>query len=269
MYKIKIAALILSVFSGLSQAGTVISCIDKSSASSQYDYGDAPSSYGSACHDTDRWQKLGNTWDTDSAINSEGSDNATDDGVKWKTSSDGGNTWSSWSSNGALKQGDKVKFKFSVNRSNDGNHQYDELKSWIDWNQDFNWSNTDEVIKMKRWYKNETKKGELDTSSSNFNNDLGTYNSNITFAKFYRTMTIPLDAVLGDTWMRVRVVCENSISQYSANQVLDATGYQHQGEVEDYKLTIVAKTASVPEPSTLFIFALGLFALGVKRKKFV
>ena len=102
---------------------------------------------------------------------------------------------------------------------------------------------------------------------SNFNTDLQTYNSNITFANFYKKLTIPLDAMLGDTWMRVRLVCENSISQYSANQILDATGYQHQGEVEDYKLTIVAKTATVPEPATLFMFALGIFALGAKRKK--
>lgn len=267
MNKIILTALLLIGFSSFSQAGTVISCIDKSNANSKYDYGDAPSSYGTACHDTDRWQNLGSKWDTDSANNLVGNDDATDDGVSWKTSSDGGDTWSSWSSNGVLTRGDTVKFRFSVNRSNDGNHLYDELKAWVDWNQDSNWSNSGEVIKKKRWAKNENKKGKLSTSSSSFNTDLQTYNSNITFANFYKKLTIPLDAMLGDTWMRVRLVCENSISQYSANQVLDATGYQHQGEVEDYKLTIVAKAAAVPEPATLFMFALGIFALGAKRKK--
>lgn len=273
MNKIKIAALFVIGFSGFSQAGTVISCVDKSNAhkmngySSNYDYGDAPSSYGVACHDTDRWQNLGNDWDVDSATNVVDSDNTTDDGVSWRTSSDGGNTWSDWSSDQVLRQGDQVEFKFEVTRSNDGGHEYDELKAWVDWNQDSNWDNASEVVEQEVWNKNEAPDGTLDTSSPHYNGDLGTNNSNITFATFYETLNIPLDAVLGDTWMRARVVCENSLSQYSVNHVLDATGYQHQGEVEDYKLTVVAKAVSVPEPSTLFIFALSLIGLAVKRRK--
>jgi hypothetical protein len=48
---------------------------------------------------------------------------------------------------------------------------------------------------------------------------------------------------------------------------LISTGYQHQGEVEDHRLLVArVPKISVPEPSTLFIFAIGLLAFTIKRK---
>ena len=81
-------------------------------------------------------------------------------------------------------------------------------------------------------------------------------------------MTIPTNSAIGDIWLRARVVCSTSLGLYSDNMNLIATGYQHQGEVEDYKLTVVARApaAPVPEPATLFIFALGLLSLAANRK---
>jgi len=259
---------VLASLSGVVQASKVVSCTGKSNI----DFGDAPDSYGAACHQTKEWQKLGKKWSEDSASNDVDSDNASDDGVKWRTflgkDAANKNTWTEWSSTASLTQGDKVQFRFNLRRANYGNHQFDELKAWIDWDNDYNWSNDDEVLINKQWRKNQNRK-DKDLFDSSYNNDLKTNNNSDTWRNYKVNITIPLDATLGDTWMRARVVCENSLTKYSDNYMLIATGFQDQGEVEDYKLTIVAKNSPtpVPEPSTLFIFTLGLLTLGLKRRK--
>jgi hypothetical protein len=80
---------------------------------------------------------------------------------------------------------------------------------------------------------------------------------------------VPLDAVIGSTWMRARVICENSLTTYDRNNnVFHATGYYHQGEIEGYKLTINAiPPTSVPKPITLLVFGSALFGLVRSRRK--
>ena len=284
----------LSCFSSVTMASTVVSCATALSNNSNRDYdrGDAPMAtgqYGQACHDTNAWQQLGGAgktngvknpltgdgnssgsnnsgWDVDTLAESQvvGSDDVTDNGVKWST--DGGTTWTN---SGVITQGDTVVFKFKVKRSNTGNHQFDELKAWIDWDRDFSWEeNLSEVLIDEKWAKNADKYGNINGNGST-NTDLPTNNNTDTFRKYTQTITIPVDALTGDIWMRARVTCENSLISDN-NNTLYATGYYHQGEVEDYKLTIAAKPSdpiSVPEPTTLLIFASALLGLRLNRKR--
>ncbi|MFT7007383.1 MAG: hypothetical protein ACJAXJ_001898 [Colwellia sp.] len=139
------------LLSGTAQASKVVSCNSKSNI----DFGDAPSNYGTACHQTDTWQKLGTGWSAESANNTVDSDNPTDDGVTWRTKAVGTSAWSNWSSDEVLTQGDDVEFKFKVTRVGYGHHQYDEIKAWADWDQDSIWNNNNEVLIEEQWFKNQ------------------------------------------------------------------------------------------------------------------
>ncbi|MGL1957603.1 MAG: PEP-CTERM sorting domain-containing protein [Colwellia sp.] len=299
-------SIILIIFSNVTFAGAVVSCDDDRLNGKNLDYGNATDQESSACHATNAWQQLGSDWDSDSPSTEE-TDLTTNDGVSWVTSNDGG---ANWVTNGELTSGGLVKFQFNVARATTGNHKYDLLESWIDWNQDGEWNDDEydntnadkERIISEKWWKNQDSEGNVATSG-NKNWDLSTWNElgqadngsknrdgnwfqdwyggNNQWAKeiynsddqhaTYTTgkITIPVLDALQEIWLRVRVVCENSLERYSDGMNLIATGYQHQGEVEDYKLTVASNSGaqSVPEPSTLFIFALGLLAFVIQRKQ--
>ena len=206
----------------------------------------------------------------------------TDNGVHWRTSSDGGITWSDYG-NGDITQGDTVEYRFGVARSTDGTHEYDRLKVWADWNKNEVFDNdASEILYEKDWALHEDSNGNATDASSNAsvnngrkNYDLSNlanhnvYNSSQYFSYFTQQVTIPIDALTGDTWLRARIVCENAITErhgYGSSTML-ATGYYNQGETEDYKIKIIAKVVDVPEPSTLLVFAIGLLGITVGRKK--
>lgn len=278
------------VQSNLLFAGTVTSCASKqgNNNSLKYDYGDAPQSYGVACHQTDAWQSLGGSkrkdskWDKDApndvAIDS---DNATDDGVKWRIKNEDG-SWGKWGTSATLTQGEQVQFAFKFTRSSTGNHKYDALKSWVDWNGSGDWSNnSDEILIDETWAKNHDHKDKVDGGGT-WNKDIkltqnkdgvwGTENSDVLFRHYKQTITVPISDFEGDTWLRARVMCENSLTNYSQKTGTDtyniaAFGFQDQGEVEDYRLKIVKKpTVEVSEPSTLLILLSGLF-IAIRRRK--
>jgi hypothetical protein len=274
----------LLCFSNVSFASSVISCDSKSNGdTATFDYGDATVSsdgtaYGEACHDTNRWQQLGWTGDGklegDSGSSSddvnenngwtgEESQNSVDlgdNGVKWKVQNSDG-SWPSTFNSGELTAGANVKFEFIVKRSNEGNHIFDQLKSWSDWNGNGIFED-DEVIIDEKWQKNHNRNDVLSANSGNANSDLGTNNNAAQWRKYYTQIQVPSNAVIGDTWMRARVICENSL--VAANDyTLSSTGYYHQGEVEDYKVAI----NQVPEPTTLLVFGSALIGLLLNRKK--
>jgi len=280
----------LLCFSNMSFAGTVktINC-----GSGTYDYGDAGVSsngtvYGEACHDTNRWQQLGgsgrnNPLEGDSGASSdadnenkgwsgETSQNANDkgdNGVTWRIK-DSNDDWG----RGELAQGDVVEFQFKVKRSNEGNHQFDQLKAWIDWNGNGTFDESENIIDEK-WYK----VADSFAAGNTTGNQLGGYNndplvrgnngwnsirnSDITISKITTAgIQIPFNNVVSDTWMRARIICENSLVANN-DYTLSSIGYYHQGEVEDYKL----KISQVPEPTTLLVFGSALFGLVLSRKK--
>ena len=262
-----------------------------------YDYGNATGQEASACHSSNYWQRFGSE-STREKTQTE-SDLDTNDGVSWRTSTNG-TDWTEWTS-GELSSGGFVQFQFDVNRAIYGNHKYDQLEAWVDWNQDGVWNDslytdsnaTGEQIYSKQWQKHEShdvingvevtaeqtwnnldwtnNKVKQNWSGGNgtWNHDSNKLNSQDSSATFTTSaIEVPVVDALTQVWLRARIVCENSLERFSDGMNLIATGFQNQGETEDYLLTVATKAAKpVPEPSTLFIFALGLIAFVTRRKK--
>jgi hypothetical protein len=245
---------------------------------------------GSSLNDGYKLTTASKTWTAESGVNSgidgdmttiNGVAVDTDNGVHWRTSSDGGITWSDYG-NGDITQGDTVEYRFGVARSTDGTHEYDRLKVWADWNKNEVFDNdASEILYEKDWALHEDSNGNATDApnpsekNTKLNNDLSNlaghnvYNSSQYYSYFTQQVTIPIDALTGDTWLRARIVCENAITErhgYGSSTML-ATGYYNQGETEDYKIKIIAKVVDVPEPSTLLVFAIGLLGITVGWKK--
>jgi hypothetical protein len=285
----------LLCFSNVSFASGVLDCATANKDNGSYDYGDATESgnatvsngskYGQACHDTNRWQQLG--WTGDGALEGDSGDrsddanknggwnaettqndvDAGDNGVKWKVQNSDG-TWPINFSREELTAGANVEFFFIVKRSNEGNHKFDQLKAWNDWNGNGIFEDNEAIIDEK-WYKNHDRNGNLLANTSNTNSDLPTNNNADVWRKYYTVMQVPIDAVVGETWMRARIICENSLTTDDRdNNIFLSTGYYHQGEVEDYKVAINARPPTpVPEPTTLLVFGSALIGLVLSRRK--
>lgn len=230
-----------------------------------------------------RWTGHGNTEQAVKDVD------GSDDGVMWRTKNEDG-SWSDWGTSGTMYRGQEVEFKFAMWRANIGHHTYDKLKAWVNWNGDHYFNNGgsgNEVIFDRNWYKNHDIHDRRDTTSGVWNGGLKSNNSSDLYREYKITLRVPMDAKIGDIWMRARVTCSDSLASYSDNFNLLPWGYQHQGEVEDYKLTIASRApdvpvdpdpprpgrpgpvASVPEPETyaLFSILLGLMALNRRRKQ--
>jgi hypothetical protein len=293
----------LLCFSNMSFAGTVQNC----TVGNDKDFGDATQSskggtYGQACHETNAWQQLGDaglgrdlqgdTGGTDDSLSknigwNSGSDQSDDlngssedigdNGVSWRVADANGNFTGAYGQP-ELTQGQDVQFKFTVTRSDEGNHLFDRLKVWVDWNGLGGFNNDafgttgSEILGQRDWAKNENADDALDgmtgSENSTYSNQIHSKNSSVTSRNYIMETTIPMSAIVGDTWMRARIVCSNSLNNYSVDMNLLATGYQDQGEVEDYKVTINARPPTpVPEPTTLLVFGTALIGLVLSRKK--
>jgi hypothetical protein len=186
--------------------------------------GDAPAPYGAAWHDTDEWQRLGN-------------DNTEDDGVWWSIN---GGSWG----HDDLTVGDQVSFRFDLWTSGTGRHNYNQVKAWVDWNQNYAWTNDlSEIVLEERVFRNP----DYDVPAST---------SILTSASFLIT-----DDMIGDLWLRGRAQCNHvpfgSMTPY---------GNLWQGEVEDWRLTVNA--TNVPEPSSILLIGAGLLGLiGVRNRR--
>jgi len=280
-------AVLLSGMSNTAYAGSATPCGSKTNI----DYSDAPDSYGAACNQTQRWQSLGpgtdqgdnddnksesngkykgtegyQEYSREDGVNVDGDEG--DDGVLWRTSSDGGLTWSELGNDGVITQGDIVEFSFLVGRSQTGTHEFDQVKAWADWNIDGEFDeDPSEILIDEKWALNRDSSDVLDPdSNARWNGDLNTRNNTDLYRVYTVQMQIPLDAVTGDSWLRARIACENAVmNTHQGGGTLYATGYYDQGETEDYEITIAAKV--VPEPSTLLVFAIGLIGMATARKK--
>jgi hypothetical protein len=216
-----------------------------------YEYSDA-GGYGSAWHVTNGWQQLGDNWDTESGPLTVDLD-PSDDGVDWST--DGGSTWGY----SDLTIGQEVIFRFDMRRAPYGNHNYDQIKAWIDWDGDNLWNNTEEVILAEQWFKYDPDPTRSTSYDDTWwaNNGGSTINPNAELQRtFLVTLTVPDDAVLGMTWLRARVSCDHVTFANTTPY-----GELWQGEVEDYKLNIT------PVPSGIILAGIGLVVARWRLKR--
>lgn len=214
--------------------------------------GDAPNPYGVAKHQTTEWQMLGSS--------------TADNGVWWSTD---GTNWG----HDAVYVGDQIQFKFALWSAGYGNHTYDQVKSWVDWNQDGIWNNdSSEVVLADRFWKvytddpsNPLNPGDnisfYDDTDPNFDHD--SYNLNYATTTYFETAAYTIGAdMVGSLWLRARAQC-----WHVPFDTMQPTGELWQGEVEDWMLTV--NSTPVPEPATMILLGTGIIGIAAScRKKF-
>jgi hypothetical protein len=180
---------------------------------------DVPEPYEDAWHDTAQWQQVGN-------------DNLVDDGVWWSV--DGGATWG----HNGLTVGDEVTFRFDLWTSGSGRHDYNQLKAWVDWNQDFDWANdSSEIVLEERVFQRPNNPHPVPGIST-----------------LVSSAYLITEDMIGDLWLRARAQCNHV--PFGTMTPYDGLW---QGEVEDWKLTVNA--ADVPEPQAILLLGVGLLGL--------
>jgi len=215
------------------------------------DTGDAPAGYANAKHDSSEWNFLGKN-------------SKVDNGVLWST--DGGSTWG----NKAVFVGDKIEFQITLWSAGYGQHNYDQAKAWVDWDNNKTWINDNMLVPSAAGYiSNETVLAGIYYKNVNAihtdpSTDAAKLSDNLNydmFSTFTTTEYLITDSMVGTLWLRARAQC-NHVGYNSMNPY----DYLTQGEVEDWGITV--SRAPVPEPATMLLFGAGIIGLAsVCRKK--
>lgn len=233
---------------------TVIgAAIINSTQASPFNYGDesdAPAPYGKAWTSTGDYQRLGQSY-------------GIDDGVSW--SLNGGLTFG----HEAITIGQTVKFKFDLYSHNIGGHVFDPVRAWFDSDANGSWSNNEMIFSGQ--YDKATnapywQKGTPDNPYAGAPYQDRTWRQGDTNdwikTSFYTDLLFGENFKVGQSWLRARATCDASIGGtdwygyhngywgWHANagdiNLMGPTGYLHQGEAEDYKITVLAKPVVVP-----------------------
>lgn len=217
--------------------------------------------YAGTTHDTAEWNQLGRS-------------NTADDGVLWSVN--GG----AWGTDEIIATGQfTIQFQISLWSAGYGNHDYDQVKAWVDWNNDDYFLNDNLTVPSDASYQaGETiLAGKYDKDASQIASEIGkddrwriwrneNYDTMTTFVTGPFTVTEDmLDSLtLGDFegyWLRARSQCDhvgyNSMNPYSN---------LWQGEAEDYFIKIT-DGREVPEPATMVLFGTGMMGLAAWRRR--
>ena len=189
--------------------------------------------------------------------------------VVWSTD---GTNWG----NGALTVGETVYFRFTMHKTDEGDHYADLLKAWIDWNMDGTFDQSESLFYERAIFP---------TAYGHDGSIVGRLGVDQYFEFTSQGFLLTSDHI-GEIDMLVRATCTESVLAAAgitgtwANQwnigfdtydlLFMPTGTLGQGEVERYAFIVNdAPPPTVPEPTTLFLFSSGLIGLAVivRRKR--
>jgi hypothetical protein len=186
-----------------------------------------------------RWQMLGNSW-------------GDADGVSWTTLDAHGHPGAY--GHDAVNIGDTVRFKFNIHKTLYGEHEFDALRAWIDWDHDGFDISDDEIIK-ERYEFNPFDRYSNDPYETTWWGE-SLYYANIDHS-FYTDVAFT-EAGYFDLW--ARVTCSSDLAGDWDNLTPWANNLI-QGEIEKYSIHVV------PLPPALLLLVSGLMSLGAFQRK--
>jgi hypothetical protein len=217
-----------------------------------------------------------------------GRSNTANDGVRWSVNGGAFGT-STIVATGAFT----IKFEIDLWSAGYGRHDYDQAKTWVDWNNDKYFQNdnllpptdstylANETILAGQYFKNNADHSNTAYNYNKINDqvvpDQSSFSDRISQNQTADTMTtFTTDAftvteamlnalTLGNFegfWLRARSQC-NHVTYNN----MDPYTFLSQGEAEDYLIKITDGRSPVPEPATILLFGTGMVGLAALRRR--